>query len=129
MEFGKYQYQKEKQAREAAKKQKEVEVKGVRVGLSTSHHDMAMKAKRVEEFLGDANKVKIDFILRGRAKYLDRGFLQERLRAFLALIETPFAVVQEPKKGPRGLSMMIEKHNEHKNKQIVPETHQSNTHG
>lgn len=109
MDFGKYQYQKEKEARESAKKQKGTELRGVRIGLNTSLHDMEMKVKKVEEFLGGSNKVKIDFMLRGRAKYLDRAFIQQRLDVFLKLIPTKFKITTPPQKGPRGLSLIIEK--------------------
>ena len=109
MDFGKYQYQKEKEARESAKKQKGTEIKGVRVGMNTSLHDMEMKVKRIEEFFSESNKVKIDFMLRGRAKYLDKKFLDERLQAFLKLITLPYKITTPPQKGPRGFSLVIEK--------------------
>lgn len=109
MDFGKYQYQREKEARESAKKQKNVEIKGVRVGLNTSIHDMQMKAAKAEEFLAESHKVKVDMVLRGRAKYLDRKFLDERLQTFLKFISIPHKIATPPQKGPRGLSLTIEK--------------------
>jgi translation initiation factor IF-3 len=109
MDYGKYQYQKEKEARQSAKKQKEIEIKGVRIGLNTSIHDMELKARAAEEFLAESNKVRVEFILRGRAKYLDRNFIQGRLDTFLKLITTPYKVTAPALKGPRGLNMTIEK--------------------
>ena len=109
MDYGKYLYQKEKEEREAHKKQKENELKGIRIGLNTSLHDMQLKAKKAEEFMVEANKVKIDFILKGRAKYLDKNFIQERLNSFLSLLAVDYKIISAPKKGPRGLSLVIEK--------------------
>ncbi len=109
MDYGKFLYQKDKEERDAHKKQKDSEIKGVRIGLNTSLHDMQLKAKKADEFMGEANKVKIDFILKGRAKYLDRNFIQERLNTFLGLLAVDYKIISEPKKGPRGISLMIEK--------------------
>jgi translation initiation factor IF-3 len=108
MDFGKYMYQKEKEERQAHKKAKETELKGVRIGLNTSLHDMQMKAEKAEEFMKGANRVKVDFILKGRAKYLDKKFINERLQTFLSLLTVEYKIVSEPKQGPRGLSLVIE---------------------
>ncbi|PJE64766.1 MAG: translation initiation factor IF-3 [Candidatus Ryanbacteria bacterium CG10_big_fil_rev_8_21_14_0_10_43_42] len=108
MDYGKYQYQKEKEARDSAKKQKSTEVKGIRIGFNASRHDMELKAKKVEEFLAEGDKVKVDFILKGRAKYLDRNFIRERFNTFLSFIATPYKTEGEPKRAPRGLSLIVE---------------------
>jgi len=108
-DYGKYQYQKEKEARESGKKQKNVDLKAVRVGFNASPHDMELRAKKANELLLSAGRVQIDFILKGRAKYLDRNFIQSRLHVFLALITIPFRKTSEPKKGPRGLTLVLEK--------------------
>lgn len=108
-DYGKYQYQKEKEARESAKKQKTVDLKAVRVGFNASPHDMEMRAKKANELLQEAGRVQIDFILKGRAKYLDRNFIQSRLQIFLSLVTVPFQKAGEPKKGPRGLTLVLEK--------------------
>ena len=108
-DYGKYQYQKEKEARESAKKQKTLDLKAVRVGFNASPHDMEMRAKKADELLAEAGRVQIDFILKGRAKYLDRNFIQSRLQVFLALVTVPFRKMGEPKKGPRGLTLMLER--------------------
>ena len=108
-DYGKYQYQKEKEARESAKKQKTLDLKAVRVGFNASPHDMEMRAKKADELLAEAGRVQIDFMLKGRAKYLDRNFIQSRLQVFLALVTVPFRKMGEPKKGPRGLTLMLER--------------------
>ena len=51
MDFGKYLYQKEKELRESAKKQKGTEMKGIRIGFNASLHDMELRARQVEEFI------------------------------------------------------------------------------
>ena len=90
----------------AAKKQKDVEIKSVRIGIGTSLHDMELKAQQADEFLKDGNKIKIDLALRGREKYLDRKFLEGRIERFLAIVSQNFQK-EDVKKGPRGLSLTV----------------------
>ena len=107
MDSGKYFYEQEKKSKQATKKRKEVELKSVRIGIGTGIHDLELKAKQGTEFLKGGNKIKIDLALRGREKYLDKKFLEERIRRFLSIIPCEFT--EEPiKKGPRGLSITIE---------------------
>lgn len=106
MDKGKYYYEQEKKRKQAAKKQKDVEIKSVRIGIGTSVHDLELKAKQADEFLVEGNKAKVDLALRGREKYLDKKFLEERIERVLALISHPFDR-EDIKKGPRGLSLII----------------------
>ena len=46
--------------------------------------------------------------LRGREKYLDKNFLNERLNRVLNLVSEKYKVAEAPKKSPRGLAMIIE---------------------
>ena len=106
MDRGKYLYEQEKKGRKAAKHRKEVEIKSVRIGIGTSLHDLEMKAKQADEFLHDGNKIKVDLALRGREKYLDTKFLEERIRRLLNLIATSIDI-EPAKKGPRGLWVIL----------------------
>ena len=103
---GKYFYNEEKKRKQAAKKQKDVEIKSVRIGIGTSLHDLELKARQADEFLAEGNKTKVDLALRGREKYLDKKFLEGRLERVLNIISRPFER-EEIKKGPRGLSLII----------------------
>lgn len=106
MDRGKFLYAEGKKHRQAAKKHKEVETKNIRVGIGTSQHDLEMRAKQADEFLEEGDKVKINLALRGREKYLDKKFLEERIERVLALITKPFEK-EDVKKGPRGLYLTI----------------------
>jgi len=57
IEYGKFQYQLEKKIKEQRKKQKNVEVKGIRLSL---------RIGQAEGFLDEGDKVKVELILRGR---------------------------------------------------------------
>ena len=109
MDYGKWQYQEERKRRESGKKAHTAEVRGVRVGLGTSEHDLEMKAKKIGEFLTGGDKVKVELVLRGRAKYLDKKFIHERLERVLHFIPQEYKLAEGPKQGPRGIYVMLEK--------------------
>lgn len=109
MDYGKWRYQEEKKERESKKKTHEVEIRGVQIGIGTSEHDLEMKAKKAAGFLETGDKVKIELTLRGRAKYLDPKFIRERLERILHYLPIEYKVAGAPTKGPRGLSIIIEK--------------------
>jgi len=109
MDLGKYLYQQKKKQKESAKNAKEVELKSIQIGIGTSSHDLEMKAKRIDDFLKDGNRVRVEMRLKGRTKYLEKGFLEERLSRILHLISEKHKVADGPKKSPRGIMAIIEK--------------------
>lgn len=108
MDYGKYQYQKSREEKEKKSKQKKIEIKGVRIGLGTGKHDLEIKAKQTEKFLNKDYKVKVDMILRGREKAL-LDVAKEKLNQFIEMIPIQIKIEQEPKKQPRGLTVVIGK--------------------
>lgn len=100
-EFGKFKYEHEKFQREHGKKQKEVELKGVRIGFTTGRHDLEMRAKQIMKFLEDGDKVRIDMRLRGREKA--HGTLAlKKFNEFLDMIPMEFKLEAPPKRFPQG---------------------------
>lgn len=73
MDYGKFKYEQKKRASEARKNQKTVEVKEVWVKPFIEENDLNIKLKKVFEFLGEGNKVKISVMTRGSKKVLARG--------------------------------------------------------
>ena len=109
MDYGKYQYKEKKKMQEASKKSREVETKIIRTKIGTSQHDLEVKAKQVSEFLEEGHRVKVELLLRGQAKYLDKNFLKERIERILPLIMENCRIVDGPKPGPTGIGIIIEK--------------------
>lgn len=68
VDFGKYQYRKDKAERKQKAKQKKVEIKGIRLTLKIGKHDIDVRLKRAAKFLEQGDKVKIEMLLRGREK-------------------------------------------------------------
>jgi translation initiation factor IF-3 len=66
MDYGRFKYEKSKQAKEARKRQSQVIVKEVKFRPKTDDHDIAFKVKKVNKFLSEGNKVKLVVQFRGR---------------------------------------------------------------
>ncbi|MCQ2574831.1 MAG: translation initiation factor IF-3 [Alphaproteobacteria bacterium] len=73
MDYGKYKYEQKKRANEARKKQKVIEIKDVWVKPFIEDNDLNIKLKKVFEFLGEGNKVKISIMTKGSKRVLARG--------------------------------------------------------
>jgi translation initiation factor IF-3 len=108
IDYGKYKYQQAKKEQQRKAKQKKIEVKGIRIGLSTSSHDLEYKAKKVEKFLTEGNKIRIEMRLRGREK-AHGDLAKEKLNNFLELVSVEHKIEEEPKRGPIGLIIIIAK--------------------
>lgn len=75
VDWGKYNYQKTKQAQKNKKSAKAAELKQMRFGLKISDHDLSVKLKKVTSFLESGHKVKITIRYRGRElAHKDMGF-------------------------------------------------------
>src|SRR3989344_3884417 len=86
MDYGKYMYRKEKQEK-GATKQKDQEIKTVRVGFKTGAHDLKFKSEQIDKFLKEGHPVKIELTLRGREKAL--AYMgKTKLENFIKLIST-----------------------------------------
>jgi translation initiation factor IF-3 len=110
MDYGKYKYQKSKKEKTQRIKQKNDELKGIRISFRTGQHDLEIKAKRAEKFLEQGHKVKIEMILRGREKSFSLAELaKEKFNQFIESINLEIKIEQEIKKQPRGLLMIISK--------------------
>lgn len=109
MDFGKYQYVENKKQKNAKAKTHVTETKSLQVKIGTGDHDLELKAKKASEWLKEGHRIKIDLFLSGRSKYMDIKFLTERLERVLKLISEEFKVADPIKKGPKGLTVTIEK--------------------
>ena len=109
MDYGKYQYEINKKAKEVKAKSHVTETKCVQVKIGTGDNDLNLKAKRAAEWLTEGHRVKVDLFLWGRYKYMEEGFLKERLERFLKIIPTEYKIADEIKKSPKGFSTTLER--------------------
>ncbi len=66
MDFGKFQYEQQKKARQAKKHQKVILVKEIKFRPKVDEHDYQFKKKHIERFLEEGDKVKATIFFRGR---------------------------------------------------------------
>ena len=109
MDYGKFLYEEKKKQKEAKAKAHTTETKIIQVKMNTGEHDLTLKAKNISKWLREGNRIKLDLFLKGREKYMDKAFLKERLERILRLVSEDYKVAEEPKKSPKGLSMVLEK--------------------
>jgi len=108
-DYGKFLYEKKKKDRDIKAKQKTVDTKVIQIKPGTGEGDLTLKAKKISKWLDEGNRVKLDLFLIGRSKYLEKDFLENRLKRVLVLVTTPFRIADGPKKSPKGLTVIMEK--------------------
>jgi len=108
MDYGKFLYQQKKKQKEAKAKSHSTETKNVQVKIGTSENDLNLKAKKASVWLKEGHRIKLDLYLVGRAKYSDMKFKKERLERILNLITEEYKVAEEPKRSPKGVTMILE---------------------
>jgi translation initiation factor IF-3 len=109
MDFGQYRYETKRKASEVKAKSHVTETKNVQVKIGTGEHDQLLKAKKAAEWLNEGHRVKVDLFLSGRYKYMEEGFLKERLERFLKIIPIEYKLADEIKKSPKGYSTTLER--------------------
>jgi len=109
MDYGKYRYESGRKAREVKAKSHVTETKSVQVKIGTGDHDQLLKAKRIAEWLDEGHRVKVDLFLWGRYKYMEPGFLKERLERFLKIIPSDYKIADPIAKSPKGFSTTLER--------------------
>lgn len=106
IDWGKYVYQKQKQQQKSKKNQKAQDLKQVRIGLKIGQHDLDIKLKKINQFLGEGHKVRISAVYRGR-EMAHRELGYELLDRVLKSIEDIAVVELKPEMAGRFLSMQI----------------------
>lgn len=108
LDYGKYRYQIMKKEQQLKKKTKKVEIKGVRLTLRTSEHDLFFKAKQADKFISQGNKVRIELVLKGR-EWTHLDLAKAKFNEFIGKMKEKVKIEQEPKKQRLGLTMIISK--------------------
>jgi translation initiation factor IF-3 len=106
LDYGKFRFEQEKRLKESKKRQKLVKIKEIRMQPKIEKHDLEFKAKHIQEFLAEGNKVKVTVRFRGRElAHTELG--RKVLDSLLELIEVDYAVDKEPQMEGRFLSMIL----------------------
>jgi len=109
MDYGKFQYDQQKKAREAKAKAHITETKSVQVEVVTGEHDLTRKARQSAEWLREGHRVKVELFLKGRYKYMEPAFLKERLNRFVLSVPEEYKMAEDIQRGPKGFFVVLER--------------------
>ena len=105
-DYGRLKYEQQKKDKDARKKQKNWELKEVKLRPKIETHDYETKARMAERLLMDGGKVKVTIMFRGREiTYASFG---RKLLDRMAVDLTPIAIVErEPKLEGKNMFMIL----------------------
>ena len=110
IDWGKYQYQKMKEEAKNRKKarEKQSELKQMKIGLKISDNDLNIKVRKMREFLDDGDRVKILIIFRGR-EMAHKEIGNELLDKVVELLGENIVIEGKPQLNGRNLSVQVRK--------------------
>jgi len=106
MDYGKFKYQEQKRAHEAKLKQKQVQVKEIKLRPGTDENDYQIKLRNMTRFLEEEDKVKVTLRFRGR-EMAHQEFGMRQLERIKNDLEAVGQVEQMPKMEGRQMIMII----------------------
>lgn len=108
-DYGKYTYEMSKKQKEVKARAHVTETKNIQISVAIGENDIMRLAKQAAEWIKEGHRVKIELQLKGRTKYMDQGFLAERMGRILAVIPAEYKIAEPLKKVPKSMMIVIEK--------------------
>jgi translation initiation factor IF-3 len=110
IDWGKFQYQKMKEEARQRKKarEKQSELKQMKIGLKISDNDLNIKVRKIRGFLEDGDRVKIMIIFRGR-ELAHKELGQVLLDRVTSLLEDIAVIEGKPQFSGRNLAVGVRK--------------------
>jgi translation initiation factor IF-3 len=106
MDYGKFKYEEQRQAREARKRQHHVQIKEVKMRPGIEDHDFEFKTRHARRFLEEGNKVKLTMMFRGR-QMAHPEFGRQVLDRVSTLLQDVSKVEQHPQLEGRSMVMVL----------------------
>jgi translation initiation factor IF-3 len=106
MDYGKFKYEEQRQAREARKKQHHVQLKEVKMRPGIEEHDFDFKIRHARRFLEEGNKVKLTMMFRGR-QMAHPEFGRQVLDRVTASLQDVSKVEAHPSMEGRSMTMVL----------------------
>lgn len=106
MDYGKFKYQEAKKAHEAKMKQKQVQVKEIKLRPGTDENDYQIKLRSMLRFLEEEDKVKVTLRFRGR-EMTHQEFGMRQLERIRSDLEAHAQVEQMPRMEGRQMVMIL----------------------
>ena len=110
IDWGKFQYQKMKEEAKNRKKarEKQSELKQMKIGLKISENDLNIKVRKIRGFLDDGDRVKILIIFRGR-EMVHREIGNTLLDKVVSMLGDDVVLESKPQMNGRNLSAQVRK--------------------
>jgi translation initiation factor IF-3 len=106
MDFGKFQYEKQRRERKARKQQKNVEIKEIQLGPKTDGHHLGFKIRNARRWIGEGMKVRVRMKFKGREiTHPDIG--RDRLKMIAEELQDVAIVEQAPNLEGRAMLMIL----------------------
>ncbi len=106
LDYGKFQYERQKKEREARKAQKVIEIKEIRLRPRTGEHDLDTKVRHALNFLAEGSKVKVTVRFRGR-EITHPEIAREQLDEFVAKVGNAAVVEAQPSMDGKNLYLLL----------------------
>lgn len=118
LDYGKYRFEMGKKLRDSKKRQRLQTLKEVRMQPKINDHDMAFKAKHIQRFLDEGDKVKVTIRFRGRElAHTDLGF--NVLQNVLGRLVCGYSVEKQAAMEGRSMSMTLTPKSKKDRKSVV----------
>ena len=110
IDWGKFQYQKMKEEAKNRKKarEKQSELKQMKIGLKISDNDLNIKVRKMRGFLDDGDRVKVMIVFKGR-EMAHKEIGKELLDKVIALLGEDAVMEGNPQMNGRNLSVQVRK--------------------
>ncbi|HLV35998.1 MAG TPA: translation initiation factor IF-3 [Spirillospora sp.] len=106
MDFGKFQYERQRRERKARKQQKTVEIKEIQLRPKTDDHHLSFKVRDARKWIEKGMKVKVRVRFRGRERdYPD--IARERMEGIAAELKDVAVVEQVPSMEGNNMLMVL----------------------
>ena len=106
VDYGKFKYEQLRKEKEARKKQKNVEIKEIRLSPNIDTNDLNTKVNAAKKFLEKGNRVKITLRFRGR-EMAHMSASAHILTDFAAALEDVAVIDKQPKVEGRSMTMFL----------------------
>ena len=110
IDWGKFQYQKMKEEAKNRKKarEKQSELKQMKIGLKISDNDLNIKVRKMRGFLDDGDRVKVMIVFKGR-EMAHKEIGKELLDKVISLLGEDAVMEGTPQMNGRNLSVQVRK--------------------
>ena len=95
IDYGKFKYEQSKREKDASKKHKQADLKGIKMFPHIDQHDFDVKVKSALKFLQDGDKVKVTIAFKGR-EITHPEFGRQQMEKVIASANEIGAIVEKP---------------------------------